>query len=435
MGIAAKCRNFAFWTLDTLKGGAVKKELKSIQSFYSSSKEKQLQEQRTALTSLLHSAVTTTEFYKEYSGVTNLEDYPVVDKNTIKANFKAITSKTLKPEKLISVSTSGSTGTPFKVYQTSVKKKRNTADTLYFAKLAGFTIGQKLLYLRFWAAYYKKPKLLAYLQNTEQLDVSKLTDDYIKKLVANLQKDSAPKGWLGYPSGFETICKYLDKVNAPPLDCNVQSTIAIAEGLSPTVQSKMEYYFKAPTVSRYSNVENGILAQQLPKQTYFTINWASYRIEILDLDKDIPAKKGALGRIVVTDLYNTATHMIRYDTGDVGSFYETDTTALPMLKSVEGRKMDVLYKTNGDALNPFTMHAYVYDFHEVEQLQFIQTAEKEYQIKINTTTNFLREDELVALFKNDIGTDATIHVDYVHEIASLKSGKRKIAINHYKKSL
>lgn len=435
MGLASDCRNFAFWTLDMLKGGKIKKDVNAIKNFNKATKEIQLQQQTQALDFLLNFAVNNTKYYQQYANFNTLQDFPVVDKNSIKTNFDAITSANQNKNKFNLVSTSGSTGTPFKIYQSSRKKTRNTADTIYFAKLAGYTIGQKLLYLRFWAAYFKKPKLIAFLQNTEQLDVTQLTDNYIKELLNRLQNDSSEKGLIGYPSGFETICKYLDKVNAAPLDCNMKSIIGIAEGLSPKVKSKMEYYFKTPTVSRYSNVENGIIAQQLPNETNFTINWASYIVEILDLQRDVPAKDGEIGRIVITDLYNTATPMIRYDTGDVGCLQIDNENTLPKLKNIEGRKMDVLYKTNGDTLNSFTMHAYVYDFHELEQLQFIQTDEKKYTIKINCKSTFIREHELVSLFKSDIGEDAEIVVEYVNEIRALKSGKRKISVNLYKKNL
>ncbi|MDC1364878.1 CoF synthetase, partial [Algibacter sp.] len=379
-------------------------------------------------------AVSNSVFYSNYKKFKKLSDFPVVNKSIIKNNFNKITFNNEK-EDFIPVKTGGSTGSPFKIYHTKRKKRRNTADTLYFAELAGYTLGEKLLYLRLWAAYYKKTKISAWLQNVEQLDVSDLKDNYIKDLIDKLQKDKSAKGWIGYPSGFETICIYLDSINAKPLNCNIKSIIAIAEGLNPKIKSKMQYYFKTATVSRYSNVENGIIAQQMAGDDSFRINWGSYIVEILDLEKDITAKSGEIGRIVITDLYNLATPMIRYDTGDIGAFdYNINTPdEIPKLKSIHGRKMDVLFKTNGDLLNPFTLHFYVYDFPEIKQLQFIQHEEKKYIIKINTSAKFANETLLIDKFKKDIGDDALIEIIYVNEIPSLKSGKRKMSVNLYEK--
>ncbi|WP_405296246.1 CoF synthetase [Algibacter sp. Ld11] len=434
MEILNRFRKAAYWTLDAIKGGAVKNDFKDIERMFSYTSFSALKAyQKPTLDALLDTAVNNSAFYSSYKSYKSLEDFPVVNKSIIKENFDAITFDD-KNNNFLPVKTSGSTGSPFSIFQTKRKKIRNTADTLYFAKLAGYTLGEKLLYLRLWAAYYKKPKIIAWLQNTEQLDVSDLTDNYIKELVTRLEKNKAPKGWIGYPSGFETICKSLDSMKAKPLNCNIKSIIAIAEGLSPEVKSKMQYYFKSPTVSRYSNVENGIIAQQMPNDEGFRINWASYIVEILDLESDMPIEYGAVGRIVITDLYNLATPMIRYDTGDIGAFFN-DTNSndnIPKLESIQGRKMDVLYKTNGEMLNPFTMHAYVYDFPEIKQLQFIQHEEKKYEIKVNINVMFERESLLIEKFKNDIGKDALIDIGYVDVIPSLKSGKRKISVNLYK---
>ena len=378
MNILNKLRNVAFWTIDSMKGGSVKKDFKDLEQIFSNSSFSSLQKyQEPILDKLLQMAVYNSDYYSSYKNFKSLKDFPVVNKLIIKDNFNKMTFYD-EDKAFIPVKTSGSTGAPFKIYQTKRKKIRNTADTLYFAKLAGFTLGEKLLYLRLWAAYYKKSKIISWFQNTEQLDVSDLNDNYTKTLLDRLQKDKSVKGWIGYPSGFEVICNYLDRVNAKPLECNIKSIIAIAEGLSPEIKFKMEYYFKTPTVSRYSNVENGIIAQQMPDDDCFRINWGSYIVEILDLKKDIPVKDGKIGRIIVTDLYNLATPMIRYDTGDIGAFDNNTNTpnSIPKLKSIQGRKMDALYKTNGDMLNPFTMHAYVYDFPEIKQLQFIQHEEK-----------------------------------------------------------
>lgn len=292
------------------------------------------------------------------------------------------------------------------------------------------------MYLRLWTATNKKSRIIAKLQNVKQLDISDLYDDKkISKLINDIENNTSKKGWLGYGSGFEAICQYLDKIKSRKLNCNVTSIIAISEYLSPTVKAKMEYYFQCPTVSRYSNVENGIIAQQLPNEDAFTINWASYIVEILNLENDNTVKAGEIGRIVITDLYNLATPMIRYDTGDIGAFTNdiANGDVLPKLNSVQGRKMDILFTTNGLFLNPYALWAQAYQFTELDQIQYIQLSKTQYTIKINTKLPFKREDYLLKLFKNEVGADARINIEYVNEIAALQSGKRKLTVNLYSK--
>ena len=70
--------------------------------------------------------------------------------------------------------------------------------------------------------------------------------------------------------------------------------------------------------ARYSNIENGIIAQQNQNKDDYLINSASYHIDIYSLQNDSLLKHGELGRIVVTDFFNKGMPLIKYDTGDVG---------------------------------------------------------------------------------------------------------------------
>ena len=422
----------SFWLLDALKGGKVKKDLKDIQQCFSLNSFEKIQERNEAqLKQLLDLAVQQYPFYRELKNYNSLHDFPVVNKNIIREEPGLQAVNPSQFGKLNTLFTSGSTGTPFTILQTQRKRTRNTADTIYFAEKAGFRIGDKLLYLRLWNEKLKKGKFFAWLQNIEQLDVDNLQPQQIKQLLKSLQKDKTPKGWLAYPSALEKICDYLDAINAKPLDCNIKSIIGMSEGLSGHVRSRMWYYFNTPMVSRYSNFENGILAQQATHSTHFEVNWASYHIEILDFEEDIPVEHGALGRIVVTDLYNHAMPMIRYDTGDVGAMQFSPGQTLPVLKTVEGRKLDILLSTKGEMISPFKLMSIVPNFPELRQIQFIQTDKKMYTIKLNPENKFTRESELIQVARENFGTDASIRLEYVDEIPLLNSKKRKFTRNLY----
>jgi len=433
MNLFKNIRNFVFWLLDTLKGSKIKNELKDINDSFNLKSYKDLQNKNAiVLEKLLSITVESSRFYAKYKNYTSLNDFPVINKLIIKKNFESINIESENSSDFISLSTSGSTGIPFEIFQTKEKKVRNMADTLFFAESAGFSLGDKLLYLRLWSAYYKKPSLIAKLQNIEQLNVEDFKEDYMKELFIRLQSDKSPKGWLGYPSAFEKMCNYLEKNNSKPLNCNVKSIIAMAEPLFDDIKKKMEFYFQNPVVSRYSNVENGIIAQQIPGKDYFKINWASYIVELLDFDKNIPVKNGELGRIVLTDLYNHATPMIRYDTGDVGSFIvdkTCDGNDFPMFKSVQGRITDILRNPDGEVVSPFIIHAILHTYPELTQVQLVQKTVYEYTFKINCEGKFDREKEFLDFFKTYLGKKAVLDAEYVDEIPLLKSGKRKLIVN------
>ncbi len=431
MNIINIIRLNAFWLLDSFKGGHLKKDLNDIKNTFKITSFSILQEKnKTTIKELLDTAVNSTKFYTPYKSYKSLQDFPVVDKLIIKNNFEDINILPINSPNLLEASSSGSTGTPFKVYQTKRKAKRNKADVIFFATSVGYSIGDQLLFVRLWMKKYRKSALFKKLINIIEIDVEHdLTDDKLGALLTKIQEDKQTKGFIGYPSGFEKVCKYLDKLKSGPLDCNITSIIATSERLYDDVRDEMEYYFKSPVVSRYSNEENGILSQQMLGDKAFTINWASFYIEILDVNEDRPARPGELGRIIVTDLYNLATPLIRYDTGDLGKFCNYENDSIPKFEIVSGRKKDTLYNTTGEIVNSFVVHAGLTKFPELNQFQIIQHNKKEYTFKINIDSKFIREYELISYYKSYLGTDSEINLDYVDEIPLLSSGKRRIIIN------
>jgi phenylacetate-CoA ligase len=61
------------------------------------------------------------------------------------------------------------------------------------------------------------------------------------------------------------------------------------DALSKNTKDKMEYYFKITTLSRWSNMEAGMIVQQDYNGGHeFNLNWASLYIELLDLEEDKP---------------------------------------------------------------------------------------------------------------------------------------------------
>ena len=65
-------------------------------------------------------------------------------------------------------------------------------------------------------------------------------------------------------------------------------------------------------------------------------------------------EEGELARIVVTDLFNYAMPLIRYDTGDL-AVVEKHEKYGKVITSIEGRRTDFIYNTSGDVLSPYSV--------------------------------------------------------------------------------
>ncbi len=419
----------AFWFVDFIKGNPVKKHYQNI----TNTLEKTYglgTHTETELQKLLVHAVETVPHYKTVSPhKIDLKYFPVVDKGIISSTYADFKSSIYKDKKTILRKTSGSTGTPFTVDHDVNKVYRNTADNLYFSKKAGYKIGYRLYYLRHWNAAYSKSKLANWLQNVIPIEVVGLENKGIPKLLKTLGKSSGKISVLGFPSSLEQICKYLDNTPSYSKRFNINSAIAMAEALNSYTKKRMQHYFNVTVLSRYSNMEAGILAQQTLNSTnVFKLNFASYHFEILDINNDQPVAKGTLGRIVITDLFNYAMPLIRYDTGDLGIIEELNGDLV--CTKIEGRKSDAIYDTKGKLVSSFMMTEIV-NYTNINQIQFIQYGKTSYELKISVAKKFNEEQELLKMFKSFLGEDAILKINYVDDIPLLSSGKRKYTYNIY----
>ncbi|MEC7264998.1 MAG: CoF synthetase, partial [Bacteroidota bacterium] len=209
--------------------------------------------------------------------------------------------------------------------------------------------------------------------------------------------------------------------------------ISFAEKLKDSEKSRMAKYFNAPVFERYSNQENGIMAQQtLNSPGHYVLNWGSYHFEFLGLDNDFPVKNGELGRVVVTDLFNHAMPMIRYDTGDLAVHGINEEGAI-YLTSIEGRRIDQIFDSQGNTISSHFLYM-ILEYGAIKQFQFIQKGEMEYQVKLNALKAEVDETKIISYCKSRLGNDAVVTFEYVDEIPLLASGKRKKIVNEHKKS-
>lgn len=423
-------RWYLFWLKDLLTGGKIHKAYKDIKYSYNNGNldlEKDIDK-------LLQHATNTTNFYKKYKGK-KIEDFPIINKTIIKENFDDLQSEQYKGKKLHKMSTSGSTGTPLTVIQDKNKRTRVIAAVIFFGKLCGYTFGQKQMFLRVWVKSVKKSHIKKFLQNMIAEDISSLNDKKLEEISEILEKDNKIRNILSYASTLEKLVNYLEKNDKKYY--GIKSIISGSELLQENVREKLKEIFNCNIVSRYANEENGILGQDCIENNHeIHLNEADYYFEFLKLDEDAPAEEGELARIVITDLWNYALPMIRYDTGDLAIVGKAECSlkSNTVIKEIFGRKVDLIYNTHGEPVSPHLITNNMWEVKGIKQFKFIQKDKFKYKILLNLEEKkAYNEDEIMNKFKKLMGENSEIEIEYIDEIPVLNSGKRKYIENLYRK--
>ncbi len=418
-------RHFFFWTKDIATGGKIKMHLSEIKSINNASAEMIAKYHEEKLSKLIRHVEETVPYYR-YQHSTHIASFPIVTKVRIREYLDQFISNQYDKRKLLTGATSGSTGTPFIFYKDTRKKQRNDADFIYFYEKGNFQVGERLYYVRMWNGKSRKSKIASFLQNIQMVHVEELTEKGCEELALKLEKDQGRISILSYASSLEFFAPY-----ASNRTLRLKTVFSTSEVLTEEARAWLAELFKCNVYSRYATQENGVLAQQFDDSPLYEINHASYYIEVLSLDSAQHVASGEVGRVVITDLFNYAMPMIRYDTLDLARFSVIN--GRKYLSSIEGRAADVVFDTSGNRVLPFTLMVQMWHFYEqIKQYQFVQLTATRYLVRFIPKTDIHpKEQEVQDIFGPLLGMDAEIAVEIVEDIPALASGKRKMIVNEF----
>ena len=419
-------RYYVYWLLDVLRGAKIKGNLNESKNLMNLENVQEWQVGK--INALLSEASAHCSFYKEYSKYNRLSECPIINKETIKSNYEDILSDKYDRNTLHKMSTSGSTGTPFEILQNKEKRQRVLAELIYFNSILGQNIGDKYIFYRVWNEKNKKSKLEQIKQNLLPVNITRLDDENLKNIVDVLTKDKKLRSTLAYANTYDMIYKYCCRNNIRQ-KTKVKAMISSSEVLSDETRDGLEERLGCRVANRYSNQECGVIAQSDMTTRKLRINNASYVVEVLNINDNNPAPRGTVGRIVITDLFNYAMPLIRYDTGDLGIVSEeADVYAFD---SIAGRRVDLIYDTKGRALSAHTWSIEMWKYDKLRQYQFIQDGAKDYTLKVNGAEGIYAKEDFDSTLRSILGEDANITIEFVDEIPVVASGKFKKTICNY----
>lgn len=120
----------------------------------------------------------------------------------------------------------------------------------------------------------------------------------------------------------------------------------------------------------------------------------SLLVEVLDAE-DKPCRPGEVGRVVITDLHNFATPLVRYDIGDYAEVGENCPCGrgLPVLRRILGRRRNMLTLPDGRRHWPLVGFQRYRDIAPILQYQLIQRSLSDIEVRLVVQPKLTPEQE------------------------------------------
>lgn len=198
-----------------------------------------------------------------------------------------------------------------------------------------------------------------------------------------LLADFAPTNLLIYPTALAALIRHMKATNGQ-LD-SLRHLRTVGEMLSPETRSLARDFLGLDPVGTYSSQEIGTMALQCPVSGAYHVMAESVIVEVVD-ESGAPCRPGETGRLLVTDLQNFATPMIRYDIGDhaeVGSPCPCG-RGLPVLTRILGRERNLIRMPDGTRHWPLMGYDRFREIAGVQQYQLIQHDRETVEVRLVT---------------------------------------------------
>ena len=213
------------------------------------------------------------------------------------------------------------------------------------------------------------------------------------------------------------------------LDIKIEAGVAVSSRLYPEIRALAADVFGMRAVEAYGSEETGFMAVQCDESELLHVCADHVIVEVVDDDGD-PVGRGGSGRVVVTDLHNFATPLLRYEIGDLadtsGTLCPCGRT-LPVLRSIAGRVRRSIVFPDGSRINPHMVIKALQatDLLPTVHYQIVQTAPDAFQVRYVPERVAVQpdEDSIREKFRIMVHPDARVSFAPVERIERAANGK------------
>lgn len=373
-------------------------------------------------------------WYKEL--IKNKTNIPIITKKDIQEAGDSFFATQVPQVHLPSgtVKTSGSTGEPLEI-------RTGTFSSMFYS---AYTIRATI-----WNKHHLEPLKLSvskanipnYIEvdnwhsivdkmfKTGKMQGMPLTTDVREQ--NRLMTEFQPDILMTYPNNLRALCE-LWRENFPLTQLKYIKT------MGETCTDDLRRFVKEVTdieiIDVYSSQEVGTIALQCPDSKLYHTMDENLIVEILD-ENDKECKEGEVGRVVITDLHNPFSPMIRYQIGDyaVRGGKCSCGRGLKTISQILGRNRNLLVHPDGRKNWPIVGFYKFMQVTKVRRFQFIQHDLENIELRVATDHEMTDEErnKFIEIGHEFMGPEFTINVvHYLGDLPPNSNGKYEDFISH-----
>jgi len=361
---------------------------------------------------------------------------PLLTKKIVRKRFNDLTASNIEKGTTSEARTGGSTGVPMKFLRDIESLYLRKGQELYFDRWMGYSIGEKVA-LFVATSHYDGTinRLKAKVRNATcermlRFDPHHITEQYLESFVPKY-KQFAPSMIKCFPNSLKTFAEFIKKkgIAIPP----VRSISCTGENLYAHQRKLFEETFGGEVFEKVGTRESGVFACECKAHKGMHVFTEGVFLEILNGEGQ-PAQPGEIGKVIITDLFNKAMPLIRYDIGDMAAASDGRIcdcgNPLPLIEKLLGRDRDIILDSYGDPKPGYLFTEVVLNKNLSAQFQIVQPDKKSLVVKIkNGGAVGVDLPKLRAEFQEIVGPLVKVDFNFVTEIPRDPSGKYRYVLS------
>jgi phenylacetate-CoA ligase len=330
--------------------------------------------------------------------------------------------------------TSGSTGTPLRFFRS--KEMSAWMEATSVALYGWYGQGPWNRQARFWGAALGfipriKQNIKDYILSRRRFNAFSVSEQSCRRHFHRLRAFK-PRHVYGYPSLIGEFAAWCSTMGLDGRELGVSVVFATGEPLHPKLRKRIREYFDCRVVNEYGCTEAGVLAFEC-EEGHLHLTPLAVWIEVLPMSPGLTGggdrQDGELqGEILLTDLFGSASGLVRYRLGDVVVLHSQQQCPcgrqLPMVSVIAGRQNSFIRKPNGEKVYNAILSTLAP--REVTRLRGAQTSPTDLEILVELTPG-VTQTEIIKDYQESLeaalGPDMKIEVEKRDRIPRDSSGK------------